>query len=171
MTSLICGIENDINKLTYKTEKRLTDLGNELMVAGGGGSEGIVRNLGMSCTHCLLYLKWITTKIYCRAQGILLSVMCQPGWEWGLGASGYICMAEPFCCSPETITLLIGYTPIQNVFSVKKIIIKKKESACQCRGHRFHPWSGKIPQACVPQLLSPCSATRSHHTKKPTCHN
>ena len=39
-----------------------------------------------------------------------------------LGGSGvwermdtYICMAESFCCSPETITtLLISYNPIQN---------------------------------------------------------
>ena len=33
-----------------------------------------------------------------------------------------ICKAESLYCSPETIkTLLIGYTPIQNVFGVKKI--------------------------------------------------
>ena len=35
-----------------------------------------------------------------------------------------------------------------------------KESTCQCRGHRFDPWSGKIPHAMgqlarVPQLLKP----------------
>ena len=31
-------------------------------------------------------------------------------------------MAESLCCSPEPITmLLIGYTPIQNAFGVKKI--------------------------------------------------
>ena len=37
-----------------------------------------------------------------------------------------ICMAEPLLCSPETIsTLLIGYTPIQNVSGVKKIKFKK----------------------------------------------
>ena len=43
------------------------------------------------------------------------------------------------------------------------------ESACQCRGHRFEPWSGRIPHATEqgarePQLLSLhvwslCSAT------------
>ena len=32
-------------------------------------------------------------------------------------------MAEYLHCSPETITLFIGYIPIQNVFSVKKYII------------------------------------------------
>ena len=42
-----------------------------------------------------------------------------------------ICMAESLHCSPETITiLLIGYTPIQNVFGVKKIKIKKKNFKC-----------------------------------------
>ena len=41
------------------------------------------------------------------------------------------------------------------------------ESACQRRGHRFNPWSGKIPHAVkqltpVPQRLSPCSRVLIH---------
>ena len=32
-----------------------------------------------------------------------------------------------------------------------------QESACQCRGHRFNPWSGKIPHAT--EQLSPCATT------------
>ena len=32
-----------------------------------------------------------------------------------------------------------------------------QESACQCRGHGFQPWSGKIPHAAEP--LSPCATT------------
>ena len=36
-----------------------------------------------------------------------------------------ICMAESLHYSPETIkTLLIGYSPIQNVFGIKKIEIE-----------------------------------------------
>ena len=31
------------------------------------------------------------------------------------------------------------------------------ESACQCRGHRFEPWSGKIPHAT--EQLSSCATT------------
>ena len=31
------------------------------------------------------------------------------------------------------------------------------ESACQCRGHRFEPWSGKIPHAA--ERLGPCATT------------
>ena len=65
-----------------------------------------------------------------------------------------------------------------------------QESTCQCRRHRFSPWSGKIPQAteqlsqCAtttepvlqspgPAILSPCVLQpmlcnkRSHQTEKP----
>ena len=35
-----------------------------------------------------------------------------------------ICMGESLCCSPEIITLLIGYTPIQN----KKFKLWRKKS-------------------------------------------
>ena len=42
------------------------------------------------------------------------------------------------------------------------------ESACQCSGHRFDPWSRKIPHAagatmaCVPPLLNQCSKVQAH---------
>ena len=32
----------------------------------------------------------------------------------------YICMAESLCCIPETVTLLVGYTPIKNKKVKKK---------------------------------------------------
>ena len=35
--------------------------------------------------------------------------------------------------------------------------LQSKESACQCRRHRFDPWSSKIPKAA--EQLSPCAAT------------
>ena len=44
------------------------------------------------------------------AQGTLLSVIWQPGWE---GVCVY--MAEWLCHAPATITALTGYTPIQNI--------------------------------------------------------
>ena len=40
-----------------------------------------------------------------------------------------------------------------------------KESACQCRGHGFDPWSRKIPHALG--QLSPCSTTTE--ALKPYC--
>ena len=39
-----------------------------------------------------------------------------------------------------------------------------KESACQCWGHDFDPWSGKIPHAS--EQLSPFATTA-----EPTCHS
>ena len=49
---------NDTNELTYKNRKKLTDLENELMVAG---EEGIVREFG-KVMYTLLYSKWTTSK-------------------------------------------------------------------------------------------------------------
>ena len=76
-------------------------------------------HLGMGM-YTLLYLKQITNKGHFIAHGTLLNVMWWPGWEGSLAVGGmdkdtYICMAEPLCCSSETITtLLLGYTPTQN---------------------------------------------------------
>ena len=42
--------------------------------------------------YTLLYLKCITNKTYCIEHGTLLNVMCQPGWERGLGENGYMYM-------------------------------------------------------------------------------
>ena len=49
------------------------------------------------------------------------------------------------------------------------------QSACQCRQHRWPlVWEDstccRVNSAHVPQLLSPCSATRSHHKEKPMPH-
>ena len=47
------------------------------------------RKFGMNM--CTLYLKWITNKdLWYTAQGTLLNVMWQPGWEWSLGETGYM---------------------------------------------------------------------------------
>ena len=55
------------------------------------------------------------------AQGTLLNVMWQPGWEGSLGRMNTcIPMAESLCCLPDTNTLLTDYTPIQNKMLRKK---------------------------------------------------
>ena len=46
---------------------------------GEGCREGIAKGFGRDM-YTPLYLKWITDRTYCRAQGTLLSVMQQPGW-------------------------------------------------------------------------------------------
>ena len=43
-------------------------------LGGGTGGKGIVRELGMD-RYTLLYLRWITNKIYCIKQGTLHNVM------------------------------------------------------------------------------------------------
>ena len=60
-----------------------------------------------------------------------------------------------------------------------------EEATCQCRGHRFHPWSGKFPHAsgkpspCI-TMTDPCTVTtgaceprarRGHHSEKPAHRN
>ena len=89
----------------------------------------------MICLKSLAkYLKWITNKDP-LAQGSQLNAMWQPGWE-GMGVWGRmdtcICIAESFCCLPETMTtLLIVYTQIQNVKLKEKSLAEI--SVCGCR--------------------------------------
>ena len=48
-------------------------------------------------------------------------------------------MAELLFCAPETIkTLLIGYSPIQNVFGVKKIEIEYINSTAYLKFSTFY---------------------------------
>ena len=78
------------------------------------GREGMVRGLGMDM-YTLLFLKWITTRACCIAQGTLLKVMWQPEREesWGR-MNACICMVEFLFCPPEISddTDLIGCTPM-----------------------------------------------------------
>ena len=66
--------------------------------------------------------------------------MCQPGWEGGWRENGYVYMyPESLHYSPETIkTLLIGYSPIQNVFGVKKIEIEYINSTVYLKFSTFY---------------------------------
>ena len=43
------------------------------------------------------------------------------------------------------------------------------ESACQCRGHGFEPWSGKIPHAT--EQLGPCATTTEPARLEPVLRN
>ena len=57
------------------------------MVAGWGGGKGQLGSLGWSCTHCYVQNDQ-PTRTYCLAQGTLLNVMWQPGWDRSLGENG-----------------------------------------------------------------------------------
>ena len=79
-------------QINLECRKRLTDLKNELMVAGGGkdgGGEEIVREFGMDM-YTLLYLKWTINKAYWLAHETLLNVTWQPAWKGSLGENGYM---------------------------------------------------------------------------------
>ena len=57
----------------------------------GCPGEGTVRDFAM-VMYSLLYFKWITNKDLLHSTWNLLNVMCQPGWEQGLGENGYLYM-------------------------------------------------------------------------------
>ena len=40
----------------------------------------------------------------------------------------------------------------KNIYRASLVGLSSKESTCQCRRHRFNPWSGKIPH--IVQQLS-----------------
>ena len=117
--------------MNLQNRKRLTDLENKLMVAGG---EGIVKNF-KKVMYTLLCLKWTTIKnllcsiwnsaqyyvpsgmgrmcFYPEKKSVSITCICMD--------TCIICMTESLYCPPETITtLLISYTPIQNVFGFKE---------------------------------------------------
>ena len=75
---------NDTNELTEQKETHR--LSNRLMIARGRDSFG----LWEGNVHPAVFKMDNLTKTYCVAQGTLLSVMCQPGWEGGLGENGYM---------------------------------------------------------------------------------
>ena len=67
--------------------------------------------------------------------------MCGAGNRWETCVP-----ASPFSCESKALLKMqsLGGFPGGAVV---------KESACQCRGHGFEPWSGKIPHAA--EQLSP----------------
>ena len=101
-----------------KFNKRLTDLENEFYGCQG---EGIVRDFG-KFFYTLLYLKWITNKdLLCRTGN---SAQCYVRAWMGGGFGGerihvYVRLS-PLAVNLTTTTLLISYTPKQNVSDVKK---------------------------------------------------
>ena len=55
------------------------------------------------------------------------------------------CLAESLHCSPETITtLLISYSPIQNVFGVNKMKFKKKKKKNSDSTNYFREFPGMV---------------------------
>ena len=69
---------------------------------GGKDGGGWLGSLGCTCAHTARF-KMQTQQGPIRAQGALLRVKRQPGWEGSLGGNGCMCIyvAESLCCSPK----------------------------------------------------------------------
>ena len=91
-------------------------------------------------------------KTYHIAHGTLLNVMCQPGWEgvWRTRDT-CICMAEPFCHSPDITTkLLIVYTPPKKCLKFwGEISRRKKKKEEEEETLQLH-WFAFTPTMSVP---------------------
>ena len=112
VTSLTCG--NDTNKLIHKTESQRMNLG----LLGKGERWG---RIGQGDSHgvwdphvCTALFKLDDQQGPAAEHRELCSALC--GGLDGRGVGGMdacLCMAESFCCPPQTITtLLTGYIPI-----------------------------------------------------------
>ena len=85
--------------LTWRSNKDLLDsTGNSaqysvisLWFPGGRMGEGIARESGHGHAPCCIK-HGEPARTCWTAQGTLLSVMWQPGWEGSLGETGYVCM-------------------------------------------------------------------------------
>ena len=80
-------------------------------------------------------------------------------------------------CEKLCVIYIVSCLVFKNMTNAGPWWLNGKESACQCRGHSFSPWSGKIPHAkgqlsLVPQLLNPSPLepvlrNRIHCNEKP----
>ena len=110
---------------------------------------------GFSTKVKLVFLSFPTTKL-------LLGFFIHSHRHTYTHTHTLICIA--FSLSVEQISHLALKKSISTIIRWHSGLIKKNclgipwwssgwESACQCRGHRFNPWSGKIPHATEQQSL------------------
>ena len=85
---------------------------------------------------------------------------------------------ENACCSPLTLSIythsikscIYGYKQfIKNMWRGLPWWRSGWESACQCRGHGFEPWSGRIPHAA--EQLDPWATTTEPARLEPVLRN
>ena len=67
--------------------------------------------------YAQLYLKWKTNKVLVHiAQGAVLSVMWQPGWEGSSEEAGHLGVhGRAPCCAPATVTTSVGSSTKQKL--------------------------------------------------------
>ena len=102
---------NDTHELTkQKQVLRLTDGGRDSLGVGDGRVHTAVFKMDLLCST------GTSAQCYVAAR-----MRGEFGGEWI-----HVCVAEPLCCPPETMTtLLIGYVPMQNKkFKIKQFFFK-----------------------------------------------
>ena len=114
-----------------------------------------------------------------------VEVQSQPAQPWGLSFSKFLKLSEPpFFCNEKLLRGLnkkmttkgtclanckVCHTQLDSLKNGPKPILGlpwwcREESACQCRGHGFEPWSGTVPHAT--EQLSPCATTPEAHVPR-----
>ena len=83
MIFLTCRIKKEIIQINLITNQKQIHRLRELTVTSGEKWGEGIETLRSTCT--LLYLKWVTKRIHCIAQGALFKVTQQPGCKGSLG--------------------------------------------------------------------------------------
>ena len=120
--------------LTWRSNKDLLDsTGNSaqysvisLWFPGGRMGEGIARESGHGHAPCCIK-HGEPARTCWTAQGTLLSVMWQPGWEGSLGETGYVCMCGWVPLLPAWDYHSIGNQPWK---TVKVIVAQSCPTLC-----------------------------------------
>ena len=86
----------------------------------------------------------------------------------------FICFVSISLCNPQKIRTLLENKTTTSLSHLKKLTElpwwrSGWESACQCRGHGFEPWSGRIPHAA--ERLGPWATTTEPARLEPVLRN
>ena len=103
----------------------------------------------------IVQLDFLKIENFCASKNIINKVKRQPTTEWEKISSNHL---------PEK-DLYLEYIKISGLPWWRS----GWESACQCRGHGFEPWSGKIPHAV--EQLNPWATTTEPARLEPVLHN
>ena len=113
---------------------------------GQGWGKAQLESLGWTCTHCYIKVdnQQGPTVWHIELYSTLYGSLDHRG-VWGR-MDTCICMTEPLCSPPETIiTLLIGFTLIQNKKIKKKKICSVKAVDVYCNhSHCENPKTSKV---------------------------
>ena len=103
-----------------------------LKLGGPGSRYKMWRLLKLSVNmYALLYLKWKTNKVLVHtAQGTLLSVMWQPGWEGSSEEAGHLCVhGWALCWAPATVTTSVDSSTEKHINKTSKNVKAAKNTS------------------------------------------